>query len=65
MFLEEAEHLTRIVEGLLLVSRLETGEALMQKRKINLGDMIGAVADQMAPLAEDKLLRLKLAMARG
>ena len=63
--LEEAEHLTRIVEGLLLVSRLETGEALMQKRKINLGDMIGAVADQMAPLAEDKLLRLKLARAPG
>jgi heavy metal sensor kinase len=63
--LEEAERLTQIIEGLLLVSRLETGEALMEKTKIDLGDMIGAVADQMAPLAEDKLLRLKLDITPG
>ncbi len=63
--LEEAERLTRIVEGLLLVSRLETGEALMQKREIDLGHMVGAVADQMAPLAEDKLLSLKLDVTPG
>jgi heavy metal sensor kinase len=56
--LEEAERLTRIIEGLLLVSRLETGEAQMRKDKLDLGEMINGIADQMAPLADDKLLTL-------
>ena len=63
--LEEAERLTRIVEGLLLVSRLETGEAQMHREKINLGAMIDGIADQMAPLAEDKLLTLRRAITQG
>ena len=63
--LEEAERLTRIIEGLLFVSRLETGEALMRKEKFDLGEIIGSVADQMKPLAEDKLLRLNLDLSPG
>jgi heavy metal sensor kinase len=63
--LEETERLTRIIEGLLLVSRLETGEALMQKDRFDLGQMIAAIADQMAPMAEDKLLRMKLEITPG
>ena len=63
--LEEAERLTRIVEGLLLVSRLETGEAQMHREKINLGAMIDGIADQMAPLAEDKLLTLRRTITQG
>ena len=63
--LEEAERLTRIIEGLLLVSRLETGEAQMRKDKIDLGEMINGLADQMAPLADDKLLNLRREIAVG
>jgi len=49
--LEEVERLTRIIEGLLLVSRLEAGEAQMRKEQIDLGEIINGIADQMAPLA--------------
>ena len=63
--LEEAVRLTRIIEGLLLVSRLETGEAQMHKDKIDLGEMIDGIADQMALLAEDKLLTMRRKITRG
>ena len=63
--LEEAERLTRIIEGLLFVSRLESGEAVMQKDRFELGEMVQAVADQMAPLAEYKLLTLNLDITPG
>ncbi len=63
--LEETERLTRIIEGLLLVSRLETGEAQMRRDIIDLGVMIDGVADQMAPMADDKLLRLHRKITRG
>ena len=63
--LEEAERLTRIVEGLLLVSRLETGEAQMHKDTFDLGEMINGIADQMAPLADDKLLMMHRKITPG
>jgi len=63
--LEEAERLTRIIEGLLLVSRLETGEAQMRKDKFDLGEMINEISDQMAPLANDKLLTLNRRITPG
>ena len=63
--LEEAVRLTRIIEGLLLVSRLETGEAQMRKDKIDLGEMIDGIADQMAPLADDKLLKMRRKITHG
>jgi heavy metal sensor kinase len=63
--LEEAERLTRIIEGLLLVSRLETGEAQMRKDKFDLGKMINGIADQMAPLADDKLLTMHRKITPG
>jgi signal transduction histidine kinase len=63
--LEEAVRLTRIIEGLLLVSRLETGEAQMSKNRIDLGEMMNGIADQMAPLADDKLLNLRRRIAPG
>ena len=63
--LQETERLTRIIEGLLLVSRLETGEAQMRRDKIDLGELIDGIADQMAPLADDKLLKLDRKIAHG
>jgi len=63
--LEEAVRLTRIIEGLLLVSRLETGEAQMRRGKFDFGELMNGIADQMAPLAEDKLQNLKRQIAHG
>ncbi len=57
--LVEMERLTRIVEGLLLVSRLESGEARGEVRTLDLGEQAGLVADQMEPLAADKEITLR------
>lgn len=57
--LEEVERLGRIVEGLLLVSRLETGEGQMKRQRLDLGPLAEGVADQMQLLAEDKRLDLR------
>jgi signal transduction histidine kinase len=57
--LVEMERLTRIVEGLLLVSRLESGEARGEVRTLDLGEQAGLVADQMEPLAADKEIALR------
>jgi heavy metal sensor kinase len=62
--LVELERLTRIVEGLLLVSRLESGEARVDVRTLNLGEQAGLVADQMEPLAEDKQVKLRRDLER-
>jgi heavy metal sensor kinase len=57
--LEEVERLSRIVEGLLLVSRLEAGEAQMTMASIDLGELVTSTAEQMELLSKDKLLTLK------
>jgi heavy metal sensor kinase len=63
--LEEAERLTHIVEGLLLVSRLESGEGRRNHTMLDLGSIVGLVADQMGPLAEDKRLTLRRELKTG
>jgi heavy metal sensor kinase len=63
--LEEVVRLSHIVEGLLLVSRLEAGEAQMKREKIDLGEMVASTADQMELLSKDKLLTLKYEISRG
>ena len=57
--LEEVLRLSRIVEGLLLVSRLEGGEAQMKREIINLGELVTMTAEQMELLSKDKLLTLE------
>jgi heavy metal sensor kinase len=56
--LEEVEHLTRIVEGLLLVSRLDAGEAQLRREPLDLGEIVNSTADQMNLLSEAKFLTL-------
>lgn len=63
--LVEMERLTWIVEGLLLVSRLESGEARGEPRALDLGIHTGLVADQMEPLAEDREVKLKRDLEAG
>jgi heavy metal sensor kinase len=57
--LEEVVRLARIVEGLLLVSRLEAGEAQMKTEPIDLGELVTSTSDQMELLSKDKLLSLQ------
>ena len=52
--LEEVERLTKIVEGLVALSRLDAGEAKMEWVQFNLAELATTTADQMNLLAEDK-----------
>jgi heavy metal sensor kinase len=63
--LVEMERLTWIVEGLLLVSRLESGEACGNPRPLDLGTHAGLIADQMEPLAQEKELTLRRELESG
>jgi heavy metal sensor kinase len=59
---EETEHLSRIVECLLSLSRLDAGSAQMERVRLNLADLVSTTTDQMAPLADEKHVTLT---ARG
>jgi signal transduction histidine kinase len=52
--LEEVDRLAEIVEGLLALSRLDTGEAHAEWVKFDLAELTATTADQMSLLAEDK-----------
>ena len=56
--LEEAERLSRIVEQLLEISRLEAGETLVDRTRFDFSEMIRTTVDQMRLLAEEKRLVL-------
>lgn len=56
--LEETERLSKIVEGLLALSRLDTGEAQLERVKVDLSELAATTADQMCLLAEEKGIRL-------
>jgi heavy metal sensor kinase len=52
--LEEVDRLAEIVEGLLALSRLDTGESRSQWVRFDLAELVATTADQMSLLAEDK-----------
>jgi heavy metal sensor kinase len=56
--LEEVERLSKIVERLLVLSRLDAGEAQVEWVKFDLAALAAATAGQMALLAEDREIRL-------
>jgi signal transduction histidine kinase len=55
---EEVERLTRIVEGLFAISRLDAGEAAAEWKKFDLAQLASSTADQMSLLAEDKSINV-------
>lgn len=59
--LEETDRLSKIVEKLLAISRLDAGEALMTRERFDLAELVTSTADQMRLLAEDKQIALKCA----
>jgi heavy metal sensor kinase len=52
--LEEVERLAAVVDGLLALSRLDTGEASAAWVRFDLAELVATTADQMSLLAEDK-----------
>jgi heavy metal sensor kinase len=57
--LEEVQRLTKIVEHLLMIARLEAGEARMERIRFDLGELACATADQMRLLADEKHIVLE------
>jgi heavy metal sensor kinase len=56
--LEEAERLSRIVESLLAISRLDAGEAQMEYVNFDLAELAATTTEQMRLLADDKNVSL-------
>jgi heavy metal sensor kinase len=52
--LEEVDRLAAVVDGLLALSRLDTGEASAAWVNFDLAELVATTADQMSLLAEDK-----------
>lgn len=57
--LEEIARLTKIVNQLLEISRLEAGEATKEVGVVNLGELATSTAEQMRLLADEKSMRLE------
>jgi signal transduction histidine kinase len=57
--LEETHRMSRIVESLLAISRLDAGEVKMEKVRIDLGELVASTANEMALLADEKSIRLR------
>ena len=56
--LEETHRMSRIVESLLAISRLDAGEVKMDKTCLDLGELAASTASEMTLLAEEKSIRL-------
>lgn len=56
--LEETERLSRIVESLLAISRLDAGEAQVERTYFDLAELAATTTEQMRLLAEDKDIKL-------
>jgi heavy metal sensor kinase len=63
--LEEVDRLAEIVEGLLALSRLDSGEAKSEWMRFDLATLAATTADQMSLLAEDKRITVVCDCAPG
>jgi heavy metal sensor kinase len=57
--LEETQRMSRIVESLLAISRLDAGEMKMEKMHIDLAELAASTAGEMTLLAEEKSIQLR------
>jgi heavy metal sensor kinase len=55
---EQVARMTRLVGGLLMLARTDSGALPLQRERVDLGDLVQSVASQVRPLAERKGLRL-------
>ena len=57
--LEETVRMGKMVEGLLAISRLDTGEAVINVGRFDLSALVAATAEQIALLAEEKNITVR------
>lgn len=57
--LEETQRMSRIVENLLTISRMDAGEVTMDKAALDLGQLAASTADAMKLIAEEKAIELR------
>ena len=57
--LEETHRMSRIVESLLTISRLDAGDANLARLRLDLGDLAAATGDEMRVLAQEKAIALR------
>jgi heavy metal sensor kinase len=57
--LEETQRMSRIVESLLTISRLDAGEVKMDKAPLDLGELAASTAGEMTLLADEKSIQLR------
>jgi heavy metal sensor kinase len=63
--LEETHRMSRIVESLLTISRLDAGEVKMDKSHLDLGELVASTAGEMKQLAEEKSIGLRIHAGTG
>jgi signal transduction histidine kinase len=63
--LEEVARLEHLVSGLLVLSRLDVGEAQREWVDVDLGELTASTADQMRLMAEDRGLQLESSELRS
>jgi heavy metal sensor kinase len=61
--LEEVARLEHLVSGLLVLSRLDAGDAQREWLDVNLGELAASTADQMHLVAEDRGVQLKASIS--
>jgi len=59
----EAERMSRLVDDLLSLSKIEQNEHVTPAERIQIGDTIGAVVDALKPYAKERRVRLSASMA--
>jgi len=63
--LEETDRMSRIVESLLAISRLDAGEVKMDRTHLDLGELAASTGNEMMLLAEEKAIRLRMQTTAG
>jgi heavy metal sensor kinase len=63
--LEETHRMSRIVESLLTISRLDAGEVKLEKQSLNFSDLVKLTAGEMNVLAQDKSIDLTTSVEEG
>jgi heavy metal sensor kinase len=60
--LEEIDRLTRIVDQLLIISRLDAGQAGIGKERVDLAELATSTAEQMRLLADEKRIVIRFSV---
>lgn len=57
--LDRVDHLTKIIEGLLAIARLEAGEAQLERERLDLSELVASTIGEMGLLAHERNISIK------